>query len=280
MAIGGSAIRAGRAFVELFAEPNKLYRVLDQAKKRVIDFAKFTAKVGVGMAGLGTSVLGPIAKFFKDAVEEGNDIENLANKFGTTAEKISELRGAFIQAGVSSDQFESILEGLSVKISHAADANEFLHESLMSIGQGRELLSHGVGEQLDRIIESLAAIENVQDRIRAANELGLGSMIPYLKEGKAGLDKLRAAASSNGLVMSAEDAKASQQIFREWNSTVIGLKATLLSVGKALLPTGKDFAEPLEVRGFAHIGPKSRCDEWATATVKFPNDILANLSVT
>lgn len=42
--------------------------------------------------------------------------------------------------------------------------------------------------------------------------------------------------------------------------------------------TGKELAEPLEIKGFAKIGQRSRCDEWATATVRFPGDILANLS--
>lgn len=39
----------------------------------------------------------------------------------------------------------------------------------------------------------------------------------------------------------------------------------------------KDFAEPLEIKAIAHIGEKSRVDEWATATIKFPGEILASL---
>ena len=41
---------------------------------------------------------------------------------------------------------------------------------------------------------------------------------------------------------------------------------------------GKDFAEPLEVKALAHIGDKSRVDEWASAVIKFPGDILASLT--
>lgn len=40
---------------------------------------------------------------------------------------------------------------------------------------------------------------------------------------------------------------------------------------------GKDFAEPLEIKASAHIGNESRIDEWATASVKFPGEVLANL---
>lgn len=37
-------------------------------------------------------------------------------------------------------------------------------------------------------------------------------------------------------------------------------------------------AEPVEIKGVAHIGAASRVDEYATAAVKFPGNILANLT--
>ncbi len=40
---------------------------------------------------------------------------------------------------------------------------------------------------------------------------------------------------------------------------------------------GKDFAEPLEVTGVARIGDVSHVDEYAIASLKFPDDILAQL---
>lgn len=40
----------------------------------------------------------------------------------------------------------------------------------------------------------------------------------------------------------------------------------------------EDFAEPLELKGVAHIGEPHGVDEWATATLRFPGDILANLT--
>ncbi|MCX5660914.1 MAG: aldo/keto reductase [Planctomycetota bacterium] len=41
---------------------------------------------------------------------------------------------------------------------------------------------------------------------------------------------------------------------------------------------GQDFADPIEIKAVGHIGERSRIDEWSTASVKFPNDILASLS--
>jgi predicted dehydrogenase len=51
--------------------------------------------------------------------------------------------------------------------------------------------------------------------------------------------------------------------------------------------TGKDFADPViqdggatdrSVKAFAHIGTDSRVDEWSTAAVRFPGEIVANLT--
>lgn len=41
--------------------------------------------------------------------------------------------------------------------------------------------------------------------------------------------------------------------------------------------TGADYAEPIDVKGSAHLG-QTGIDEWATAVLKFPGDILAQLS--
>ena len=41
---------------------------------------------------------------------------------------------------------------------------------------------------------------------------------------------------------------------------------------------GKDFADPVELAGFARLHEKTRVDEWAVASLKFAGDILAQLS--
>ena len=43
---GSGAVRAGRAFVELFAQDNKLYRALDAASARLKQFGAMSAKIG------------------------------------------------------------------------------------------------------------------------------------------------------------------------------------------------------------------------------------------
>ncbi len=41
---------------------------------------------------------------------------------------------------------------------------------------------------------------------------------------------------------------------------------------------GNDFAEPLELKACGYIGERSRVDEYTVASLRFPGDILAQLS--
>jgi len=53
------------------------------------------------------------------------------------------------------------------------------------------------------------------------------------------------------------------------------MSAARLVAGAAI---GQDFADPIGVKGYAHIGKVTQVDEWATAALLFPGDIVANLT--
>jgi hypothetical protein len=226
----------------MFADPSKLVRALEGAKQRVMAFAQFTAKIGAGAAAAGGAVFAPLAKSLTAAVEEGSEVSQLATQFGSTAEQVSRLRGAFAQAGVGGEDFSSAMERLGEKISTAADSGGFLLDNLQSLGTARDYMGKGLDEQLDMIAERIRAIPNAFDQARAAKDLGFSAeMAAVLKKGKAGLDEYRAAAEKNGDVMSGEQAKQAMEIQREYNRVMLAARSTILEVGKALLPTGASF---------------------------------------
>jgi predicted dehydrogenase/aryl-alcohol dehydrogenase-like predicted oxidoreductase len=57
----------------------------------------------------------------------------------------------------------------------------------------------------------------------------------------------------------------------------VGCYTTSLARLVAGAAMGKDFAEPIEVKGTGHIG-EARSDEWAVAVLRFPGDIVAQLA--
>ncbi|MFN9222201.1 MAG: hypothetical protein ACK6D6_08865, partial [Planctomyces sp.] len=60
MAPTSQAIRAGRAFVELFADDTKLVRGLRAAERRLKAFGESVQSMGKKTMGLGAAIVGPI----------------------------------------------------------------------------------------------------------------------------------------------------------------------------------------------------------------------------
>jgi hypothetical protein len=237
VAVGSGAIRAGRAFVELFADSNALYRALDKAQARVLKFASFVAKVGVGVGGLGGAVLAPLTKLFTEAMERGRDLNLLGNRLGIGTEALGDLAAAATVAGVSLDELGGTLESLSTRISHAADKNDELVEGIAGL-RGRDLLGKGIDQQLDQIAERIKKIgeENPADQLRIANDLGLGKLLPWLKRGKEGMDEFRKSGREALGGLDPETARQSAEVMRQWTLTVTAAKNAALSLGFALLP--------------------------------------------
>ena len=60
MAGNAGSIRAGRAFVELFADDRKLVRGLRRASAKLKAFGAGVSNLGLKMAGLGAAAVAPI----------------------------------------------------------------------------------------------------------------------------------------------------------------------------------------------------------------------------
>jgi len=218
-----------------------LTRALEAARKQVVAFGQYTAKIGLGVAGAGAAMLTPITKVFTDAVNEGADVSKLSKRWRMTAESVSTLKGAFSQAGVGAEEFASSMDSFGDKIAAAATANDELIQGLQGL-RGVDLLGKTKEEQLDAFADAFKRIVHAEDQVRVASEFGFLPLLENLKKGSAGMRELREAAIANGDAMSGEQAQQAAEINREFNRTLLALKSTLLEVGKALIPTGASFS--------------------------------------
>ena len=225
----------------MYADPTALFRVLEQAKKRVEQFGKNMGKIGLGGAAAGGAVFAPLAKLFSEAVTEGADVAQLAKRYQMPVAALSELKNAFAEAGIQGEDFGATLDGLAGRIAAAATANEELIPGLQGL-RGNMLIGKDPAQQLDAVFEAFQRIQSVSDQIDVSKQLGMEKLLPWLKKGKAGLEELRAQGKKNNDGWGAEDAAAAEVVFKEYNQTVRAVKSTLLEVGKALLPAGQDFA--------------------------------------
>jgi hypothetical protein len=75
-------IRAGRAFVELFADDSKLVRGLRAAEKKIRAFGDGIRNIGLKMAGLGAAVVSPLVAAAKAFSVMGDDVAKMARRTG------------------------------------------------------------------------------------------------------------------------------------------------------------------------------------------------------
>ena len=228
-------VRAGRAFVELFSKNDALYKGLNDAKRRLNQWAVGLAKTGAVVGGVGAAAAAPLAALLKQAAGRGDEAQRLADRFGTTTTAVQELSYAFEKGGMDLHEFGGFMDSLAAKVSAAADGNTELIEGLRGLN-GRALINKSVPDQIDLIADKLASIVSEQDRVKHANDLGLGGMLPYLKDGAAGLARLKAEAAGVGAVLSPEEAKQGQAVMREWARLWREGTYTLMALGRALLP--------------------------------------------
>jgi hypothetical protein len=71
-------IRAGRAFVELFADDSKLVRGLRAAEKKLKAFGDSIRNLGLKMVGVGSAILAPLAASAKLFGSYGDSVAKMA----------------------------------------------------------------------------------------------------------------------------------------------------------------------------------------------------------
>jgi len=100
-----NAIRAGRAFVELFADDSKLVCGLRRAQKKLKAFGQSIRNMGLKIAGLGAAMVAPLLAAAKAFSSMGDQVAKMAKRTGLSVESLSELKFVASQTGT---EFESL----------------------------------------------------------------------------------------------------------------------------------------------------------------------------
>jgi hypothetical protein len=200
------------------------------------------AKAGAVTLSVGGGALAPMVKLLSEAASRGNDVQTLATRFGATVEQVSGLAYAAERAGVGMEGFGGILGELSDKISHAADMNDYLDDSLRSLGRGRDLLNTPVIEVFERIADTISRTNNQADKLRVADAFGMRELLPFIDRGREGLEALVEEGRRAGAIIDPTQARQSQEIMRAYTATWQALKYAVLEAGNQLLPTGAEIA--------------------------------------
>lgn len=242
-----NAIRAGLAYVELFADGSKLAGGLRAASAQIKAFGSHVQNMGLKLMGLGTAVIAPMLGAAKVYADTGAKLIKLSERTGASVEALSALQYAAGQADV---EFESLTGGLTRmqrKIGDAATGSKAAQEALADLGLTAAQLSNlSVDEQFKAIADRIAGIEDPAIRTAQAMSIfgrGGAALLPLLKQGGAGIQAFTDRAIQMGLVISTKDAKAADEFHLALKDLWATVARGTFAIGASLAPVLKGCAQ-------------------------------------
>jgi len=241
------AIRAGMAFVELFANDSRLVRGLKAASAKLKAWGASVTAMGRKVFAGGLAIAAPLAAATKTFAAMGDTVAKMSLRTGVSAESLSELGFAAEQSGSDLETFEKGLRIMQRGINDAGRELSTQVDALKDLGLSYEDLAHLAPEQqFKRIAERMSRIEDPSKRAALAMML-LGragtQLLPLMQDGAAGIEALQKQARELGLTISTEDANAAAQLTDAMNILWRVFKQGVFVIGSALAPVMKDFAE-------------------------------------
>ncbi len=166
--MAASAIKAGEAFVQVFADLNPLKRGIGQVQGIVGKITApvgrlgvSTAKIAAGISAIGAGIITPIALAAKSFADFGSEIDDASQRSGIGAEAMSELGYAAKLSGTDMSTVEKASSKLQKNVAAAAMGNKAMAESFDAIGlSARKLESMGPEQQFMEVAKAVGAIKN------------------------------------------------------------------------------------------------------------------------
>ncbi len=242
-----TSIRAGRAFVELFADDSKLVRGLRSAEQKLRAFGNGIRNLGLKMTAIGAGLLTPLIGSTKAFSTMGDSVAKMAKRTGLSVGTVSELGYAASQSGIEMSALENGLRRMQRSVYDAGRGLSTAVDGLADLGLTyKDLEGLSPEEQFKLMAERINSIQDPSRKAAIAMTL-LGrsgtALLPMFEQGAAGINALQEEARRLGLTMSSEDARAAEifgdTLDRLWSV----LKMTTFQIGAALAPVLQKITE-------------------------------------
>jgi len=242
-------IRAGRAFVELFADDSKLVRGLRRAEKHIKVFGQSIRNLGLKVAGLGTALLAPLLGAAKAFSGMGDQVAKMAKRTGLSVETLSELKFVASQTGTEFESLEMAFRRMQRSIYDAGRGLSTAKDALADLGLTfKDLDGLSPEAQFKLLADRISQVADPTKRAAIAMTL-FGrtgtNLLPMFARGAAGIEALQKEARRLGLTMSSEDAKAAEDFTDALDALWKVVKMGVFRVGAALAPVLKQLAETI-----------------------------------
>ena len=274
-----SAIRAGRAFVELFADDSQLVRGLRAAERKVVQFGQNIKAIGQRIMLTGVAVGAGIAAITKSFVSWGDSLAKMSARTGVAITALSELAYAAQQSGTDVATLESSLRTMQRNLAGAFRGNKTAIATLESLGISVENLQKLSPEQQFLVLgEAISRITDPTNRVAMAMRIFGKSgtqLLPMFADGASGIELMRNRARELGLTVSDLDAKNAEKLSTAFSDLWYTIKATGFTIGAALAEPLLDLVEKVTcvTAGIAKWLDKNR--ELAISATKITAAVIA-----
>jgi hypothetical protein len=235
-----SAIRAGRAFVELFADDSKLVRGLRTAQKKIKAFGDSIRNMGLKLTGLGSALAAPLLGATKMFGDLGSRLWDMSKRTGISVEALSGLGYAAEQSGAGMESLENGIRRMQRTIHDAGRGLSTAVDALGELGlTARDLEKLSPEAQFKLLADRLDQIKNPTRKAALALMIFGRSgtaLLPMLEGGAAALDAYEKQARKLGLVMSTQDAQGADALGDALDDLWKVLKMSAFTIGSALAP--------------------------------------------
>jgi hypothetical protein len=222
-----------------------LISAVDQTKtafdsiKRGLGGLTDTAKSVNGvLANLGVGVsLAGMAALVKSSIDAGDELSKMSQRVGISVETLSLWNPAAQQAGVSSEAFEKGLRKLSTTMVDAATGGEDAAQTFRAVGvefKNQDGTLRATDQVLLDLADRFKAMPDGAEKSALAVQIfgkAGAELIPFLNQGRDGINELAAEMQALGVQMSSETAAQAGN----FNDALDKLKLATTSIGTQVM---------------------------------------------
>jgi hypothetical protein len=226
-------IRAGKAYVELYADNSKLVQGMKAAEGKLKAFGANVTAIGkwAFAGGMGAATLWATT---------AKEIGRASQRTGMTTEMFSGLAYAAKKSGLDVEAFEGGIRKMQKTLFAAAEGGAADVKVIEDLGLSvAGLMAMSPDQQLGAFADSIGKIKDPTIQAGMAMEVfgKTGTMmIPFLERGSAGLKKMAGEAKDAGQIFSAQDVAAAKEFNSALGMVISQGKALMFAIGSAVAP--------------------------------------------
>ena len=210
----------------------------DSIKRNLGDLGNVARSLGGMLSGLGVAMsVAGLTAMVKSAIDTGDALDEMSQRVGVSVETLSVWKPAAEQSGVSGESFEKGLRKLSTTMLEAATGSEDAARGFAAIGvavKNQDGTLRATDQVLLDLAERFKAMPDGAEKTALAVQLfgkSGADLIPFLNQGRDGINELAAEMQALGVQMSSETAAQAGN----FNDTLDKLKLATQSIGNQII---------------------------------------------